>query len=117
MPNSVCAHKSKTQNISDGIFILSPEPCPKGGTLGRWECPGGNFFFVFKHGHVAYQIDLDEEQNKITVNTYTCRYGPISLDLSVVVSQTTGPKDIPHRRGGGRYRTLETVSKGPVSDP
>ena len=24
---------------------------------------------------------------------------PISLDFSVVVSQTTGPRDIPHRRG------------------
>ena len=25
----------------------------------------------------------------------------VSLDLSVVVSQTTGPRDIPHRRGSG----------------
>ena len=38
---------------------------------------------------------------KITVTTYTCRYGPVSLDLSVVVSQTTGPRDSPHRRGSG----------------
>ena len=27
---------------------------------------GGNFFF-FKHGHVAYQIDRDEEQNRMQV--------------------------------------------------
>ena len=39
----------------------------------------------------------------ITVTTYTCRYGPVSLDLSVVVSQTTG--------------ALESVSRGPVPDP
>ena len=37
----VCSHKWKIQNISDGIFILSPGSCPSGGTLGRWGCPGG----------------------------------------------------------------------------
>ena len=42
----VCSHKSKIQNISDGIFILSPESCPRGGTFGHWGYPGGqtNFF-------------------------------------------------------------------------
>ena len=30
----VCTHKWKIQNISDGIFILSPGSCPKGGTWG-----------------------------------------------------------------------------------
>ena len=48
-------------NISDGIFILSPGPCPRGGTLGRWGAQGVQ---NFKHGHVAYQIDGDDEQNK-----------------------------------------------------
>ena len=33
-------------------FILSPGSCRRGGTLGHWGCPGGQFFF--KHGHVAY---------------------------------------------------------------
>ena len=55
---------------------------------------------------------------KITVTTYTCRYGPVSLDLSVVVSQTTGPRDSPHRRGSGSGTgPLESVSRGPVPDP
>ena len=55
---------------------------------------------------------------KITVTTYTCMYGPISLDLSVVVSQTTGPRDSPHRRGlGSGTGPLESVSRGPVPDP
>ena len=36
----VCSHKWKIQNISDGIFILAPGSCPRGGTLGHWGCPG-----------------------------------------------------------------------------
>ena len=28
---------------------------------------GSNSLFFFKHGHVAYQIDRDEEQNKMQV--------------------------------------------------
>ena len=51
------------QNISDGIFILSPGSCPRGGTLGRWGCQKK----LFKHGHVAYDIDGDDEQNKMQV--------------------------------------------------
>ena len=55
---------------------------------------------------------------KITVTTYTCRYGPVSLDLSVVVSQTTGPRDSPHRRGSeSGTGPLESVCRGPVPDP
>ena len=33
----LCNHKWKIQNISEGIFILSPGPCPSGGT---WGCLG-----------------------------------------------------------------------------
>ena len=54
------------QNISDGILILLPGSCPRGRTLGRWGAEGGRFFF-FKHGHVAYQIDGDDEQNRMQV--------------------------------------------------
>ena len=28
------------KTLSDGIFILSPESCPSGGTLWHWGCPG-----------------------------------------------------------------------------
>ena len=42
----MCADKSKIQNILDGIFILSPGSCPRGGTLGHKGCPRGqNFIF------------------------------------------------------------------------
>ena len=49
----VCSHKSKIQNISEGIFILLPRSCPRDGTLDPWGCPGGQKCFFFKHGHVA----------------------------------------------------------------
>ena len=51
---------------------------------------------------------------KITVTTYTCRYDPVSLDLSV----TTGPRDSPHRRGSVSCTgPLESVSRGPLPNP
>ena len=57
----------KDTNISDGIFILSPGSLPTGGTLGRCGCSGGQKLFYFKHGHVAHQIDWDDEQNRMQV--------------------------------------------------
>ena len=32
---------------------------------GRWGCPCGQKYIFFKHGHVAYQIDKDDEQNRM----------------------------------------------------
>ena len=49
-------------------FILSPGSYPRGGTLGRWGCPGGQK--NYKHGHVVYQIDGDDEQNRMQVKFY-----------------------------------------------
>ena len=34
---------------------------------GGWGSPGGQKFTFFKHGHVAYQIDRDDKQNKMQV--------------------------------------------------
>ena len=53
----------KDTNISDGIFI-SPGSCHR---VGRWGTGGtqGVKHFFFKHGHVAYQIVGDDEQNKL----------------------------------------------------
>ena len=39
---------------------------PQGSDLMALGVPRGHFFF--KHGHVAYQIDGDDEQNRIQVN-------------------------------------------------
>ena len=38
---------------------------PQGWDFGAIGCPGVNF--VFKHGHVAYQIDEDDKQNRVQV--------------------------------------------------
>ena len=53
------------QNISDGIFILLPGSCPKG-DFGALGVPRGQKK-KFKHGHVAYQIDQDDKQNRMQV--------------------------------------------------
>ena len=39
----------------------------QGWNLGHWGCPGAQIVFFFKHDHVAYQIDGDDEQNKMQV--------------------------------------------------
>ena len=39
--------------------------------------------------------------SNIAVTTYTCRYGPVSLDLSVIALQPTVPRDIPQRGDSG----------------
>ena len=54
----------KIQNMSDGTCIMSPGSCPRGGTLGRWGAQGVK---KLKHGHVAYQIDGYDEQNRMQV--------------------------------------------------
>ena len=43
IPNFVCSHKRKIKNITDGIFILSPGSCPRGGILGA-GCAQGVIF-------------------------------------------------------------------------
>ena len=48
----VCSHKWKIQNISDGIFILSPGSCHRGGTLGHWGCPEVVFFSNMVMWHI-----------------------------------------------------------------
>ena len=52
---------------SDGILILLPGSCPRGWTLGRWGAEGVKHFF-FKHDHVAYLIEGDDEQNRMQVS-------------------------------------------------
>ena len=44
---------------------------PKGWDLGAPGCPGGSKNVLFEHGHVAYQIDGDDEQNKMQVKLFS----------------------------------------------
>ena len=41
---------------------------PKGSDLGALGVPRGSFF-LSKHGHVVYQIDGDDEQNRMQVKS------------------------------------------------
>ena len=40
---------------------------PQGRDFGALGCSGGQTLLFFKHGHVAYQIDGDDEQNRMQV--------------------------------------------------
>ena len=48
------------------MHITNVGSCPRGG----WELgvPRGSTKIIFKHGHVAYQIKRDDEQNRMQVN-------------------------------------------------
>ena len=47
---------------------MSPGPCPRGGTLGHRGCPRGQGIKKnFKLGHVAYQIDVGDEYNRMQI--------------------------------------------------
>ena len=60
----VCSHKWKIQNMSDGIFILLPGSCPRGGTLGRWGAQGAkNFFFQTWSCGLSNRRGWSAEQN------------------------------------------------------
>ena len=41
---------------------------PQGGDFGALGAPGGQKLFYFKHGQLAYQIDGNDEQNRMQVN-------------------------------------------------
>ena len=63
-PNFVCLltnerHKTYRQNFHSVAWIM-----PQGWDLGALGVPRKSKHFFFKHGHVAYQIDGDNEQNR-----------------------------------------------------
>ena len=65
-PKFVCVLTNESyKNISNRIFIVSPGSCPRSGTKGHLGAKG--VIKKFKHGHVAYQIDVDDEQNRLQV--------------------------------------------------
>ena len=49
------------QNFNSVAWVM-----PQGSDFGALGCRGDPIFF-FKHGHLAYQIDGDDEQNKMQV--------------------------------------------------
>ena len=66
MANFVCVltnERHKTDQTGFSFCRLSHAPGV--GLWGDGGCPGGNFFF--KHDHVAYQIEGDDEPNRTQV--------------------------------------------------
>ena len=68
IPNFVCVLTyERYKTYQTGILF-----CPLGHALGGWDfgalgCPGCKKFIFFKHGHVAYQINEDDEKNRMQV--------------------------------------------------
>ena len=65
IPNFVCVLTNERYKTYQTEFSFCPLGHAPGVGLGAPR--GSNFFFFFKHSHVAYQIDGDDEQNKMQV--------------------------------------------------
>ena len=62
IPNSECVLTFERYKTYDGVFILLPGSCPRGGTLGRWGCPGGQNSFL--SNIVMWQMELTGITNR-----------------------------------------------------
>ena len=66
IPNFVCVLTNERYKTYQARFLFCHlGHAPGVGFWGTGGAQGVNFFF--KHGHVAYQIDGDDEQNRIQV--------------------------------------------------
>ena len=67
IPNFVCVLTNKRYKRYQTGFIFCRLGHAQGdGLWGTGGCPGGQKN-IFKHGHVAYQIDGDDKQNRMEV--------------------------------------------------
>ena len=67
IPNFVCVLTNERYKTYQTVFLFCClGHAPWSGLRGTGGAQGVNKFF-FKHGHVAYQIDGDDEQNKMQV--------------------------------------------------
>ena len=65
IPNFVCVLTNERYKTYQTGFVFCPlGHAPGVGLWGAGGAPGVKFFF-FKHGHVVYQIDGDDQQNKM----------------------------------------------------
>ena len=63
IPNFVCVLTNGRCKTYQTGFLF----CSRGGTLGAQGVPRGQQFYFFKHCHLAYQIDGDDEHNRMQV--------------------------------------------------
>ena len=70
IPNFVCVltnERYKAYQTGFSFCHIGHAPGWDFGALGVPRVGGGSKLFFFKHCHVAYQIDGDDEQNKMQV--------------------------------------------------
>ena len=65
IPNFVCVLTNERYKTYQTDFYSVAWVMPQGWDLGALGVPRGSNNFFFKYGHVAYQIDGDDEQNKM----------------------------------------------------
>ena len=65
IPNFVCVVQVKDTKHIRWNFHSVTLVMPQGWDFGALGVPRGVKKYFLKHGHVAYQIDRDDEQNKI----------------------------------------------------
>ena len=68
IPNFVCVLTNVRYKTYQTVFSFCPLGHTQGaGLWGAGGAQGGQKRFFFKHGHVVYQIDGDDEQNRMQV--------------------------------------------------
>ena len=67
IPNFVCVVTNERYKTFRQDFYSVAWVMPQGWDFGALGVPRGSNNFFFKHGHVAYQIYGDDEQNKMQV--------------------------------------------------
>ena len=67
IPNFVCVLTNERYKHIRRDFYSVVWVMPQGWDFGALGVPRGSNNFFFKHGHVAYQIDGDDEQNKMHI--------------------------------------------------
>ena len=65
IPNFVCVlTNERYKTYQTGFLFCRLGHAPGVGFWGTWGAQGGQKN-IFKHGHVAYQIDRDDKQNRM----------------------------------------------------
>ena len=67
IPNFVCVLTNERYKTYQMGFLFCRLGHPQGRDFGAMGVPRGSNIFFFKHGHVAYQNDGDDKQNKLQV--------------------------------------------------
>ena len=67
IPNFVCYTNERCKTYQTGFSLCHLGHAPGVGLWGAGGAQGVKKNIFFKHGHVAYQINGDDEQNKMQV--------------------------------------------------